>query len=71
MPNNLHKKNKVSLQQEYGRPIVTRALCNETNSDTKVQINSNIAKQNLQNLEVSLSKTPERLKSLRMLNTDL
>ena len=71
MQSNPYKNNKTSLQQLYGRPIVTRTLCNEVKSDTKIPINIQIAKQNLQNLKISLSRTPQRLNSLYMLNTDL
>ena len=46
MLNTLYKKNKTSLQQLYGRPIVTRTLCNEVKSDVKIQINPQTAKQN-------------------------
>ena len=56
MLNNLYKKNKTSLQQEYGRPKVTRALCNEVKSNAKIQINPQIAKQNLQNLKKKIVK---------------
>lgn len=65
------KNKKTSSQKLYGRPIVTRTLCNEAKFDTKIQINPNVAKQNLYNLKINLSKNPQRLNSLSMLNTDI
>ena len=55
MLDNICKNKKVSLQELYGRPQATQTLCNETKSDTKIVINPNTAKQNLQNLKVQLS----------------
>ena len=71
MLSNRYKKNKTSLQQLYGRPIVTRTLCNEVKSDTKIPINPQPAKQNLQSLKKDLSNNPLRLKTLKGLNTDI
>ncbi len=66
-----NKNKKTSLQQEYGRPIVTKALCNEANSNTKIQINPNRAKQNLQDIKNLISRNPNRLCSLRGLYTNI
>lgn len=65
------KNKKASLQQLYGRRHVTRTLCNETNSNTKIAINPNTAKQNLQNLKNEIKNNPNRLKSLKFLYTDI
>lgn len=66
-----NKKKKVPLQELYGRPQATQTLCNETNSNTKIAINPNTAKQNLQNLKVQLSKNAKRLSTLKFLYNDI
>lgn len=66
-----NKKNLIPLQELYGRRNVTKTLCNETKSDTKIKINVQTAKQNLQNLKLNLSKNRQRLKSLKYLYTDI
>lgn len=71
MLDNICKNKKVSLQELYGRPQATQTLCNETKSDTKIVINPNTAKQNLQNLKVQLSNNIKRLCSLKFLYNDI